>query len=220
MKLCAENLSKLDERVARPRYDRATVTAGIVHFGVGGFHRSHQAMYIDRLMNRGECLDWGICGVGLMPADKVMRNVLASQDFLYTLGVRPAKGPLEPRVIGSLVDHIYAPDDPEQVLEAMVDPATRIVSLTVTEGGYNIDPVSGSFDADNPRCPGRPRPWPASEHNVWLRRGGAAPAQSARAKAFLRNVLRQHPVKWSGGALEYHGLCCAFRPRAGRVDRR
>ncbi|HXW80520.1 MAG TPA: mannitol dehydrogenase family protein, partial [Acidimicrobiales bacterium] len=154
MKLCAENLSKLDQRVARPGYDRTAVKAGIVHFGVGGFHRSHQAMYIDRLMNRGRGLDWGICGVGLMPADREMHNVLATQDYLYTLVVRHPTGELEPRVIGSLVGHLYAPDDPEQVLDMLVDPGTRIVSLTVTEGGYNIDPVSGRFDADNPSIRG------------------------------------------------------------------
>jgi mannitol 2-dehydrogenase len=150
MKLCAENLSKLDDRVVRPGYDRSAVKAGIAHFGVGGFHRSHEAMYIDRLMNAGRCLDWGICGVGLMPADKAMHDALASQDWLYTLVVRHSTGELEPRVIGSLVNHLYAPDDPEQVLRVLVDPTTRIVSLTVTEGGYNIDPVTGSFDTDNP----------------------------------------------------------------------
>jgi mannitol 2-dehydrogenase len=150
MKLCNENLNKLDERIARPSYDRAAVTVGIVHFGVGGFHRSHEAMYTDQLMNRGRGLDWAICGVGLMPADKAMHDVLASQDWLYTLVIRHPTGDLEPRVIGSLVDHLYAPDDPERVLEVLAEPSTRIVSLTVTEGGYNIDPVTHSFDADNP----------------------------------------------------------------------
>ena len=150
VKLCTENLGKLDERVERPGYNRAALKVGIVHFGVGGFHRSHQAMYMDRLMERGRCLDWAICGVGLMPADKEMHEVLASQDGLYTLMARHPDGHLGPRVIGSLVEHLYAPDDPDRVQQVLVDPGTRIVSLTVTEGGYNIDPVSGSFDADNP----------------------------------------------------------------------
>ena len=107
-----------------------------MHFGVGGFHRAHQAMYLDRLMNDGKALDWGICGVGVLPARRAMRDVLAEQDCLYTLVVKHPDGTLEPRVIGSIVDYLFAPDDPEAVLEKMADPATRIVSLTVTEGGY------------------------------------------------------------------------------------
>jgi mannitol 2-dehydrogenase len=150
VKLCTENLEALDGRVARPTYDRSQMSVGIVHFGVGGFHRSHQAMYLDRLMNRGLSLDWGICGVGVMPGDEAMRDALASQDGLYTLVSRPGLGHIEARVIGSIVRHLYAPDDPERVLHVLTDPRTRIVSLTVTEGGYNIDPVSGSFDIDNP----------------------------------------------------------------------
>ncbi len=78
-------------------YDRTRVTIGIVHFGVGGFHRSHQAMYLDQLMNRGQALDWGICGVGLMPGDKAMHDDLLAQDCLYTLMVRHGPGQVEPR---------------------------------------------------------------------------------------------------------------------------
>src|SRR5215218_10795196 len=66
-------------------YDRSKVTVGIVHFGVGGFHRAHQAMYVDQLMERGEAFDWGICGVGVMPFDLQMRDVMEAQDCLYTL---------------------------------------------------------------------------------------------------------------------------------------
>ena len=150
VRLSTEALDQLDERVARPTYDRTQVTAGIVHFGVGGFHRSHQAMYIDQLMNRGLAFDWGICGVGLMPPDKAMHDALLAQDGLYTLMVRHGPGQVEPRVIGSIMDHVYAPDDPEAVLEIMASPDIRVVSLTVTEGGYNIDAVTGHFDEENP----------------------------------------------------------------------
>jgi mannitol 2-dehydrogenase len=133
-----------------PSYDRRAVTAGIVHFGVGGFHRAHQAMYLDRLMEAGLALDWGICGVGVMPSDQRIRDVLHAQDCLYTLVLKDADAGWEPRVVGSLVDYLYAPDDPEAVLETMASPTTRIVSLTVTEGGYNFSPVTGEFDAQNP----------------------------------------------------------------------
>ena len=102
-RLSTEALSTLDARVQKPSYDRSAVTAGIVHFGVGGFHRAHQAMYLDRLMNDGKALDWGICGVGTLPHDVRMRDVMAEQDCLYTLVVKHPDGTLEPRVIGSIV---------------------------------------------------------------------------------------------------------------------
>jgi mannitol 2-dehydrogenase len=132
--------------VPGPAYDRDRVTTGVVHFGVGGFHRAHQAMYHDRLMNAGKALDWGICGVGVMPADRQMKKALDAQDGLYTLVVKHADGTYEPRVIGAITEYLFAPDDPDAVIEKLAAEATRIVSLTVTEGGYSIDPVSGEFD--------------------------------------------------------------------------
>ncbi|MFG6666316.1 mannitol dehydrogenase family protein [Halomonas sp. HNIBRBA4712] len=149
-RLTQQALTSLDAEVAVPSHDRRDVSAGIVHIGVGGFHRAHQAMYLDTLMNQGEALDWGIVGVGVMPGDKRMQEILSRQDHLYTLVVKHADGTYEPRVIGSMVDYLFAPDDPEAVIEAMADPAIRIVSLTVTEGGYNVHPVSGAFNLDNP----------------------------------------------------------------------
>ncbi len=148
--LSAQTLKSAANGVPGPTYDRSRVTTGVVHFGVGGFHRAHQAMYHDRLMNEGKALDWGICGVGVMAFDQRMRDVLAAQDGLYTLVVKHSDGTYEPRVIGSIIEYLYAPDDPEAVLEKMADPSTRIVSLTVTEGGYNIDHVTGEFVASNP----------------------------------------------------------------------
>ena len=148
--LSAATLSSLPVEVPRPAYDRDRVSIGIVHIGVGGFHRAHQAMYLDRLMNDGQALDWGICGVGVMPSDRRMAEVMAAQDGLYTLVVKHPDGTYEPRVIGSIVDYLFAPDDPEAVVERIAAPSVGIVSLTVTEGGYNIHPVTGEFDATNP----------------------------------------------------------------------
>jgi mannitol 2-dehydrogenase len=148
--LSANNLASLPDGVPVPGYDRTQLRTGIVHFGVGGFHRAHQAMYVDRLMERGAALDWGICGVGVLPSDRRMKEVMDAQDGLYTLVVKHPDGTFEPRVIGSIVDYLFAPDDPEAVVERMADPQTRIVSLTVTEGGYNISPVTGDFDATAP----------------------------------------------------------------------
>ncbi|TCO43812.1 mannitol 2-dehydrogenase [Kribbella antiqua] len=143
-------LDALGNDVAVPSYDRTAVRPGIVHFGVGGFHRAHQAMYLDRLMNSGVALDWGIVGVGVLPQDRRMYDVLEAQDHLYTLVVKHPDGTMEPRVIGSIVDYLFAPDDPSAVLDRMVDPATRIVSLTITEGGYHVNQVTGELDASDP----------------------------------------------------------------------
>ena len=149
-KLSNQTLAVLPKDVARPTYDRSRVTVGIVHFGVGGFHRAHQAMYLDRLMNQGQAFDWGICGVGLLPVDARMRDALHSQDCLYALVAKHADGNYDARVIGSIVNYLFAPDDPEAVLSKMTAPSTRIVSMTVTEGGYNFHPVSGAFNFENP----------------------------------------------------------------------
>ena len=147
--LTTANLSRLD-RVSTPSYDRSALKAGIVHFGVGNFHRSHEAMYLDRLMQSGQASEWAICGVGLMPQDTVMRDVMAAQDCLFTLVLRHPEGGLESQVIGSMVEYLFGPDEPEAVFARLVDPGVRIVSLTVTEGGYLKHAVTGDFDASHP----------------------------------------------------------------------
>lgn len=150
MELNTKTLLDFDAALEVPTYDRSKVTTGIVHFGVGGFHRAHQAMYIDTLLRRGEGFDWGICGVGVMPSDKRMRDALRAQDGLYTLALKHADGTLEGRVIGSIVEYLFAPDDPQAVIEKMASESTKIVSLTITEGGYNISDSTGEFDSSNP----------------------------------------------------------------------
>jgi mannitol 2-dehydrogenase len=137
MKLCSSTLAQIP--ISKPNYDRAEIGVGIVHFGVGGFHRAHQAMYVDRLLEAGTARDWGICGVGVMPSDRKMADVLDAQDGLYTLVLENPDGTRDARVIGSIVDYRYAPDDPESVIELLAAPTTRIISLTITEGGYNVD---------------------------------------------------------------------------------
>ena len=141
MKLHNTTLAQIP--IDKPSYDRDEISVGIVHFGVGGFHRAHQAMYIDRLLEMGLAKEWGICGVGVLPADRRMADVMAAQDGLYTLLLENPDGTRDARVIGSIVDYRYAPDDPEAVIELLAAPSTRIVSLTITEGGYNIDNLGG-----------------------------------------------------------------------------
>ncbi|WP_072687433.1 mannitol dehydrogenase family protein [Rhodococcus marinonascens] len=141
-------LATLPVSVETPTY-RDDVQIGIVHFGVGGFHRSHEAMYVDRILAAGHT-DWGICGVGVMAGDTRMRDVLESQDYLYTLVTRDTDGTTHARVIGSIADFLYAPDDPQAVLDQLAASTTRIVSLTITEGGYSINDATGRFDPSDP----------------------------------------------------------------------
>jgi mannitol 2-dehydrogenase len=130
--------------IEAPNYDRRSVSVGIAHIGAGHFHRAHQAMYIDRLLRLGLAHEWGICGVGVMPGDWTMRDVLTDQDGLYTLILEKPDGSRDAHVIGSIIDYRYAPDDPESALEMLAAPSTRIISMTITEGGYR-DPDGPAF---------------------------------------------------------------------------
>ncbi|MEE6179875.1 mannitol dehydrogenase family protein [Mycobacterium sp. 050134] len=142
IKLSNATLSQLP--IEAPNYDRGGVTVGIAHIGAGHFHRAHQAAYINLLMQQGLARDWGICGVGVMPADWTMRDVLDGQDGLYTLILENPNGTRDAQVIGSIVDYRYAPDDPGSALEVLAAASTRIISLTITEGGYR-DPEGPAF---------------------------------------------------------------------------
>ncbi|MEO7078413.1 MAG: mannitol dehydrogenase family protein, partial [Rhodococcus sp. (in: high G+C Gram-positive bacteria)] len=150
MKLNSHTLADFIEDVEVPTYDRSEVTAGIVHFGVGGFHRAHQAMYVDRLLQQGEASEWGICGVGVLPGDRKMRDVMKAQNCLYTLALKHSDGTWDTRVIGSIIEYLFAPEDADAVIEKMAAESTRIVSLTITEGGYNFSATTGEFDTASP----------------------------------------------------------------------
>jgi mannitol 2-dehydrogenase len=121
--------------LTQPGYRREGLRAGIVHFGVGNFHRSHQAMYVDRLLALGDT-EWAICGAGLLPGDVAMRDDLRRQDLLYTLVERDADVVVGARRIGSIVDYLAAPDDAGALLDRLASPEIRVVTLTITEGGY------------------------------------------------------------------------------------
>jgi fructuronate reductase len=126
-------------------YDRTRVTAGMVHLGIGAFHRAHLAEYIDSILKKDP--SWGIVGASLRRPDT--RKALAPQDFLYTLAVRSGEG-TKTRVIGSLLDVLDASTERNKLIETMADPRIRIVSLTVTEKGYCHDPATGNLDPDHP----------------------------------------------------------------------
>ncbi|MCP2329664.1 mannitol 2-dehydrogenase [Hamadaea flava] len=143
--LTAATLHRLDPRVATPAYDRSALQVGIVHFGVGGFHRAHQEVYLDAIAATGET-SWGVCGVGLLPQDAAARDAANAQDGLYTLTTNAPDGTQQSRVIGTLIRYLYAPDDPAAVLAVLTAASTRIVTLTITEGGYGVDDATGEFD--------------------------------------------------------------------------
>ena len=143
--LNAKTVSGLSPAVGIPHYDRSGITGGIVHFGVGAFHRSHEAMFIHRILESG-ITDWGIVGVGTLPGDSAMRDALVAQDCLYTLVTTSPHGEVVPTVIGSIIEYIFAPDDAAAVLARIDAPTTRIVSLTITEGGYGVNDATGEFD--------------------------------------------------------------------------
>jgi mannitol 2-dehydrogenase len=151
VKLDPANVGRLAPAVRVPAYDRRGLPPSIVHIGVGGFHRAHQAVYLDDLLHLPGPASrrWGICGVGLLPQDARMRDALRPQDGLYTVVESDAAGN-RARVIGSLVDYRFAPEEREAVIEKMAAAECRIVSLTITEGGYYVSEGTGGFDEAHP----------------------------------------------------------------------
>ncbi len=148
-RLSAATLPSLRPEIQIPTYDRRYLLPHTLHIGVGSFHRAHQALYLDDLLAMPDTERWGECGIGVLKTDDRMRNALESQDHLYTLVERSATAQ-SARVIGSIIDYIYAPEGSESAIERMAAPHTRIVSLTITEGGYFIDEGTGDFLADHP----------------------------------------------------------------------
>ena len=143
-RLSRHSLPDLAPGVQAPPQMTQPPVAGLVHCGVGGFHRAHQARVIDDLMAQGLADRWAIVGVGVREQDKAMTEALGPQDWLYSLTTKDMTHS-HTRVIGSIIDILYAPDDPGAVLELLTQESIAIVSLTITEGGYNVDQMTGDF---------------------------------------------------------------------------
>jgi mannitol 2-dehydrogenase len=143
------NLVNLPSSVAKPRYARDELKAGILHIGAGNFHRAHQAVYLDDLFNAGKDLDWALMGAGIRAGDRAMRQALEPQDWLTTV-VELEPGANIARVTGAMIGFVPVNEDGRAIVDALDDTALRIVSLTVTEGGYCIDPATGSFNPEHP----------------------------------------------------------------------
>ncbi|QWW67337.1 mannitol dehydrogenase family protein [Rhizobium sp. WYJ-E13] len=146
-KLSLATLAEAAKTAAIPAYERASLKAGIVHFGVGNFHRAHQAIYLDDLFNAGSDHNWAIIGAGVLPSDAAMRDKLAAQDFLTTV-VEQDNNKTAARVTAPMID-ILPVGEPDVIIAKLADPEIRIVSMTITEGGYFID-ASGKFNPAHP----------------------------------------------------------------------
>ncbi|RWN59031.1 mannitol dehydrogenase family protein [Mesorhizobium sp.] len=186
----------LPASVAVPGYDRNRVVPGIVHLGVGAFHRAHQAAYVDDCLEAGET-DWGIVGVSLRSADT--RDALAPQDGLYTLAVRSSDSE-SLRVVGSILSMLVAPEDPGAVLAALTDPRTAIVTLTITEKAY-LRAAGGGLDTAHPDI----------VHDL------ANPQMPRTAHGFLAESLARRRV---AGIQPFTVLCCDNLPANGATLRR
>lgn len=146
MRLNPDMLAKLPAAIRRPAYDRNRVTTGIVHLGIGAFHRAHQAAYTEQVLASGD-LRWGIVGASLRSPDT--RDALNPQRGLYTLNVRSGAGD-DLAIIGAIKDVLVAPESPAALIEAMARADVKIVTLTVTEKGYCHDPATGELNESHP----------------------------------------------------------------------
>ncbi len=161
IQLSPSKLERLPDTVSRPTYDRSNLKPGILHIGLGNFHRAHQAVYLNDLLNAGGNPDWGVVGAGVREADNVTRSLLRKQDCLYSV-VEVEFDSLNASVVGAMTDFVpVQPNGNAALIQAMSNPATRIVSLTVTEGGYfltgdgrlNLADPDLQHDIQNPRSP-------------------------------------------------------------------
>ena len=193
------NLAALGNRVAVPGYDRGRLVAGIVHVGCGNFHRAHQAVYLDDLFALGEGHDWAILGAGVREGDARMREALAAQDWMSSV-IELAPGAHRARVIGAMTGFVPVEPGNGALVAAMSDPAIRIVSLTVTEGGYYIDPKTGTFSPDHPD----------------IRHDAAHPDTPGTVFGAIVAALKS---RRAAGADPFTVMCCDNVPHNGHVTR-
>ncbi len=196
-RLSDSSLTNLPPNIRRPAYDRAAMTTGIVHLGIGAFHRAHMAVYTDDALAAGDAR-WGILGASLRSPET--RDALGPQDGLYALDVRDGTGE-QVRVVGSIRGVLVAPEDPGRLVAAMADPDVRIVSLTVTEKGYCHEPATGTLDEDHPD----------------IRHDLAHPDAPRSAVGFVVAALAR---RWSAGTPPFTVVSCDNLPANGRTAKR
>lgn len=196
-RLGPDTLATVPATVARPGYDRAGVAVGIVHMGLGAFHRAHQAVYTDDALNAAAG-PWGICGVSLRSPE--VRDALAPQAGLYAVGVRDEEGE-RLRIVGSVTEMLVAPADPAAVLARLSDPGVRVVTVTVTEKGYCHNPATGELDG----------------RRADIRRDLAEPMQPRTLPGYLVEALRR---RRRAGTPPFTVLSCDNLPNNGEVTAR
>jgi fructuronate reductase len=196
VRLSGATLNDLPCDVTRPAYNQSTFGIGVVHLGIGAFHRAHQAVYFDDLLAR-RAGDWRILGVSLR--SPAVRDQLAPQDGLFTLAERDNEG-TRLRVIGSVAGVLVAPEEPQKVIEALAAPSTRMVTLTITEKGYCHDPATGRLNGANPDI----------VHDL------ARPEQPVSALGFLAEGLNRRRLS---GAAPLTLISCDNLPHNGAVLR-
>lgn len=189
-------LDQLSQSVARPAYDRASLSAGIVHIGLGNFHRAHQAVYLDRLFNTGRDHDWAIVGAGIKDFDDTRRSLLEKQDWLTTVVELDPAG-FSARVTGAMID--FCKVDGAALIARLCDPTIRIVSLTITEGGYYLD-ATGGFDANHPEI----------QHDA---------SQPDRPETVFGLILAGLTQRRAQGTAPFTVLSCDNLPENGHVTR-
>lgn len=145
-----ENLKLLPATVLTPSFDRDKIKTSILHIGVSNFHRSHQAYYTHELIEKYDELNYGICGVDLLDSDRKIYNILKDQDGLYTLYTKEPNGAHKAKIIGSIVEYFFGPENPMAVIEKMASPDIEIISLTIAEDGYHLNEITGVFDMNHP----------------------------------------------------------------------
>ena len=197
MKLSNATLGRLPAGVTAPGYDRARITPGIVHIGCGNFHRAHMAVYLDDLFALGEGHGWGILGAGVREGDARMRDMLAAQDNLSSV-IELAPGAQSARVIGAMVGFVAIEPDNAALIEAMSHTEIRIVSLTVTEGGYYIDPATGTFSPAHPDI----------AHDA---------ANPDRPKTAFGAIVAALKARRTAGTPPFTVMCCDNLPHNGHV---
>jgi mannitol 2-dehydrogenase len=148
--LNTENINSLPEDIDTPTYDRDKIKTSIIHIGVTDSHRAHQAHYLHKLIENYNELNYGICGVDLLDSDRKIYNILKDQDGLYTLMVKDASGSHQNKIIGSIVEYLYGPENPLAVIERMAKSDIKIISLTIAEDGYHLNEVTGEFNINHP----------------------------------------------------------------------
>lgn len=198
IRLSLASLPKLAGRAAVPSYSRASLSPGILHFGLGNFHRAHQAVYLDRLFNAGKNHDWAIIGTGVRASDRQMHDLLEAQDFLTTV-VEQEADRSSARVTGVMTGFI-PPEKKQQIIAQLANPAVRIVSITVTEGGYFIDPATGRFNPDNPE----------------IARDGKSPQDPSTVFGLIALGLKK---RRDAGVKPFTVMCCDNIPHNGAVTR-